>query len=110
MEWKIKNDTPLPINSNNTQVQIVSVDIEHQKLIADNSTFEHVPTHLNVAYRIVFNQAYEATGAMLIYEGDQDTPDTLDEMPLWKIAYIVHTRLGIPFEIAPRHTPTNKEY
>lgn len=96
MEWKINGkQEPLPVNSNNTKIIITSVDIHHQTIIADNKVFKHVAEHLNVAYKISFNGVHEATGAMLIYP--DDTP--LDELPLWKIAYIVTTRLGIPYAI-----------
>lgn len=99
MEWKINNDTPLPVETNHVTVKVDNITMEYQRLIADNTEVKHIPLHLHVKYTVLFNGSNPAHGSMNIYEGDQDAHTHLDELSIWSITHMVSNRLGIPHAI-----------
>jgi hypothetical protein len=80
---------------NNAKVAVNAVSVNHNVVIGEKNEVYYHPVSLDVECTLIFNGIMTASGTIKIHEGDQDTHESVENLTIEDIQFIVAYRLGV---------------
>lgn len=80
--------------ANKAKVYIESVSFKHDAIIGDKGILNYFISRLRVEYGLVIN-SYKTSGTITINDNDQDTHDSLENLTINDLQFIIANRLGV---------------